>query len=263
MEKTVFEITKMDCPAEETLVRVSLEGIAEIKQLAFDIPKRQLTVIHDGRLERIESAILNLGLGGKRLQTETTDQVEFAEQKNQRKLLWQVLAINLAFFLVEMTTGLMSGSIGLIADSLDMLADALVYGISLFAVGRTAGRKRTTARVAGYLQIALAVIGFVEVVRRFLGVEEMPGFTTMIVVSTLALMANGFCLYLLQKSKSEEAHIQASAIFTSNDVIINLGVIIAGVLVHWLNSSKPDLIVGTIVFAVVVQGAIKILRLGR
>lgn len=263
MEKTIFEITKMDCPSEETLVRVSLDGIPEIKRLEFDIPKRQLTVVHDGQLEHIEDSILNLGLGGKRVKTESTEQIEFAEQKSQRKLLWTVLTINFAFFVVEMTTGLISASMGLVADSLDMLADALVYGISLFAVGKTAGRKRSVARVAGYFQIILAAVGFVEVVRRFLGVEEMPDFSTMIIVSIFALIANGFCLYLLQKSKSKEAHIQASAIFTSNDVIINLGVIVAGVLVHWLNSNKPDLIIGTIVFGVVVQGAIKILRLGR
>ncbi len=263
MEKTIFEISKMDCPSEESLIRVKLDGISEIKHLEFDIPKRQLTVVHDGQLELIESSILNLSLGGKRLGTEPTDQVEFTEQKSQRNLLWTVLAINFAFFVVEMITGLISASIGLVADSLDMLADALVYGISLFAVGGTAVRKRTIARVAGYFQIILAVIGFIEVIRRFVGVEEIPDFSTMIVVSILALMANGFCLYLLQKSKSKEAHMQASAIFTSNDVIINLGVIAAGVLVHWLNSNKPDLIVGSIVFALVMRGAIKILRLGR
>ena len=56
---------------------------------------------------------------------------------------------------------------------------------------------------------------------------------------------------------------QASAIFTSNDLIINLGVIAAGILVHWLNSNKPDLIIGIIVFVVVIRGAIKILKLGK
>ena len=56
---------------------------------------------------------------------------------------------------------------------------------------------------------------------------------------------------------------KASMIFTSNDVIINLGVIIAGFLVHMLNSNKPDLIIGTIVFILVIQGAYRILKLGR
>jgi Co/Zn/Cd efflux system component len=86
----------------------------------------------------------------------------------------------------------------------------------------------------------------------------------MIIVSVFALMANGVCLYLLQQSKSkEEAHIQASMIFTSNDIIINLGVITAGVLVYLLNSNLPDLIIGTIVFVLVVQGAFRILKLSK
>lgn len=86
----------------------------------------------------------------------------------------------------------------------------------------------------------------------------------MIIVSIFALIANGICLYLLQQSKSkQEAHMKASMIFTSNDVIINLGVILAALLVHWLNSNKPDLVIGSIVFILVVQGAIRILKLGK
>ena len=86
----------------------------------------------------------------------------------------------------------------------------------------------------------------------------------MIVVSILALTANAICLYLLHKSKSkEEAHMKASMIFTSNDVIINVGVITAGILVYWLDSDKPDLIIGTIVFLLVMQGAMRIIKLGK
>lgn len=263
MEKTTFEIPQMDCPSEENLIRIKLNGLTSIKNLDFNIPNRQLTVFHDGQLEQIESSIAELNLGGKRLYTEQSDELEFEEPAQQRRLLWTVLAINFAFFAIEMTTGLISRSMGLVADSLDMLADSSVYGISLFAVGAATARKKNIAKAAGYFQIALAVIGFIEVVRRFVGVEEMPDFGTMIIVSVLALIANGFCLYLLQKSKSKEAHMRASMIFTSNDVIINLGVIIAGILVNWLDSSKPDLIVGTIVFIVVIQGAIRILRLAN
>lgn len=263
MEKTIFEISKMDCPSEENLIRLKLDGIGEIKNLDFDIPHRRLTVFHEGQLKEIESSILELNLGGRRLSTEQTEETEFEEPDKQRKLLWTVLAVNFAFFAVEMTTGLISASMGLVADSLDMLADSFVYAISLFAVGATISRKKRIATLAGYFQITLAVIGFIEVIRRFAGVEEMPDFSTMIIVSILALIANGFCLFLLQKSKSKEAHMQASAIFTSNDVIINLGVIIAGVLVYVLGSNKPDLIVGTIVFVVVIRGAMKILKLGK
>jgi Co/Zn/Cd efflux system component len=266
IQKTIFEISKMDCPSEENLIRVKLDGVPGISRLIFDIPKRNLTVFHDGWLETIEKSLDDLNLGAKRLQTEATQQIEqseFAEQSNQRKLLLVVLLINFAFFIIEIAAGLISRSMGLVADSLDMLADSFVYGISLFAVGAALDRKKKIAGLAGYFQVVLAVIGFVEVLRRFFEAEKVPDFSTMIVVSFLALAANSICLFLLQKSKSEEAHMQASMIFTSNDVIINLGVIIAGLLVKWLNSNKPDLIIGTIVFVLVIQGAMRILKLGK
>jgi Co/Zn/Cd efflux system component len=264
MQKTIFEITKMDCPSEENLIRMKLDGISSIASLDFDIPKRKLTVFHNGETARIEKSIVELKLGGKKISSEQTNQTDFKENTNQKKLLWSVLAINFAFFIIEMTTGIFSKSMGLIADSLDMLADSFVYGISLFAVGGTLIRKKRIAKLAGYFQIFLAILGFLEVLRRFFGSEELPNFSTMIIVSIFALIANGICIYLLQKSKDKnDPHMKASMIFTSNDVIINLGVLTAGFLVNWLNSNKPDLIIGTIVFILVIQGAFRILKLSK
>lgn len=254
----------MDCPSEENLIRLRLGEISEIKNLDFDIPGRKLTVFHTGNLNEIENSIIDLNLGGKRIKTEETGQVEFVtDEVKQRKILWAVLLINLVFFVIETTTGFVSYSMGLVADGLDMLADSFVYGISLLAVGSTISRKKLVASVAGYFQLILAVIGFIEVIRRFIGAEELPDFQTMIVVSILALIANALCLYLLQRGANKEAHIRASVICTSNDVIINLGVILAGFLVLWLGSNKPDLIIGTIVFILVINGALRILKLGK
>jgi len=152
---------------------------------------------------------------------------------------------------------------GLVADSLDMLADASVYMLSLIAIGSSVMRKKRIARIAGYFQITLAVLGFAEVVRRFLGHAEMPDFRMMIIIAALALVANTVSLIVLQKARSKEAHIQASMIFTSNDIIINLGVIVAGIIVLWLQSAIPDLVIGSIVFIIVLRGARKILALAR
>ena len=89
----------------------------------------------------------------------------------------------------------------------------------------------------------------------------MPDFRTMIVVSSLALLGNATCLWLLRRTASEEGHLRASMIFTSNDIVVNLGVIVSGVLVYVLGAGWPDLAVGGIVFAVVLRGAVRILRL--
>src|SRR6056297_1457519 len=105
MKKSIFEISKMDCPSEENLIRMKLEGISSIVHLDFDISNRKLDVYHEEDSEQIEKSILELNLGGKKLSTVETNQKDFKETNHQRKLLWVVLAINFSFFLLEMTTG--------------------------------------------------------------------------------------------------------------------------------------------------------------
>ena len=261
--KSKFKISKMDCPCEENLIRMKLEPFTEIKGLEFDISNRELVIFHVGKVGEIETSILELNLQGKRIHTEPAGKFlgSRRDDEDQKQLLKTVLAINFIFFLIEVSTGFFAKSMGLVADSLDMLADAFVYGISLLAVARSMLKKKAIAKFAGYAQIILALLGFIEVLRRFFGIEKFPDFSTMIVVSFFALVANGICLYLMQKSKSkDEAHMKASLIFTSNDVIINLGVIMAAIFVKLLNSGKPDLIIGIVVFIVVIQGAFRILK---
>lgn len=264
MQRTKFNIPKMDCASEEQLIRLRLESLSNIASLDFDIPGRTLDVYHTGRPEPIFHALDGLGFGAKLIETTTAgDTAPEGDETDEKKLLRQVLIINFFFFLVEIVTGFISGSMGLVADSLDMLADSLVYGLALFAVGAGVARKKNIAKASGYFQMLLALFGFLEVVRRFIGYEETPVFQAMIVVSILALAGNSISLYLLQKSKNREAHIQASMIFTSNDVIANIGVIVAGGLVYLTDSKFPDLIVGLIIFAVVGRGALRILQISK
>jgi len=265
MQKTTFKISKMDCPSEEQMIRMKLADLTNINSLDFDIPNKQLTVLHSDNSDQIFQRLDHLKFDTSIIESVSEDhnEIETDSTDRERKLLWQVLAINFFFFVLELATGFISNSMGLVADSLDMLADSIVYGLALFAVGGTMTRKKNIVKSAGYFQLTLLLFGLIEVIRRFIGLEEVPVFQTMIIISILALIGNGLCLYLLQKSKSKEAHMRASMIFTSNDVIVNLGVIVAGGLVYMTNSKYPDLIVGTIVFIIVGQGAFKILRLSK
>lgn len=264
MKKSTYKITKMDCASEEQLIRMKLAKIAQVKQLTFDIAERKLEVLHTDTAAPITSAIDSLNLNSSKVSTEDTEEIILpSDDAEQKKLLWQVLAINFFFFALEIVTGFIANSMGLVADSLDMLADSLVYALALFAVGSTVLRKKNIAKISGYFQLLLAVLGLIEVVRRFLGFGEVPGFQMMIIISLLALTGNAISLYLLQRSKSEDAHMKASMIFTSNDVIINIGVIMAGILVYFTHSKIPDLVVGICVFVIVGRGAFKILKLSN
>lgn len=263
MKRTDFIVSKMDCPCEEQIIRMALDGIEGIAKLEFDIPNRKLAVYHTAEDSSVEAKLISLNLGAKFISTVETVTEKVTDDENQRKILWIVLAINFGFFLLELIYGIIAKSVGLLGDSIDMFADALVYGLSLLAVAGTIALKKRVAGIAGYFQLTLAVLGFAEVIRRFLGVEQIPDFTTMVVISSMALVGNALSLFFLQKARSSEAHIKASMIFTSNDIIVNLGVIMAGLLVNWLNSNIPDLVIGAVAFSFVLIGSFRILKLSR
>ena len=180
------------------------------------------------------------------------------DSAEQARILWIVLGINAAMFVAEFVAGLIAQSTGLIADSLDMLADAAVYGVSLYAVGRSAGLKRRAAMLSGVLQVMLALSVAGEILRRMI-VGSEPEPTSMIGVSLIALVANVICLALIAKHQDGEIHMRASWVFSKNDVIANVGVIAAGGLVLLLDEHWPDLVIGSLIVIVVFRGGISIL----
>ncbi|WP_205500566.1 cation transporter [Rufibacter psychrotolerans] len=265
MQKSTFYIAQMGRAEEEQKVLTRLKGQATVKRLAFDLATRQVDIWHTGEVRPVSSALSTLGLGARLLTTEYSERAETALDTSgeERKLLQLVLFINAAFFLIELAAGFWANSMGLIADSLNMLADALVYGLSLWVVSGTLARQKNIAKLSGYFQLAIAMLGFAEVVRRYLGAEALPDLWTMVGVSAFALVGNSVSLYLLRKSQGKGAHLKASMIFTSNDVIANMGVILAGALVYVTQSAVPDLVVGTLVFLLVARGAFQILSLAK
>jgi Co/Zn/Cd efflux system component len=177
----------------------------------------------------------------------------------ERKTLLVLLAINAFMFVTELIAGLLAQSTGLIADSLDMLADAAVYGISFYAVGKGVLHQAKAAQISGYLQVILGLGVLFEVVRRLLFGSE-PQSALIISIGAVALAANIICLVLISKHRDGGVHMRASWIFSTNDVIANLGVIFSGVLVAVMGSRFPDLIVGTIISLIVIRGGINILK---
>lgn len=272
MKQTIFDIPKMDCPSEEKIVRMALDGVVGVQNLVFDLRARQLTATHTGDMEGLLQALQPLGFGAKLFSSRELTEAEEnllvpnnedeASSASEARVLWQLLAINGIMFVVEMAFGLFAQSAGLIADSLDMFADAAVYGLSVYAVGKAIRLKKRAARLSGYLQILLALGALSEVLRRFI-FGSHPEEYFMMGVAAVALAANTLCLFLLSKNRDGEVHMKASWIFSTNDVIANLGVIVAGALVWAFHGNWPDLVVGLIIAAIVLRGGVRILRLSK
>jgi Co/Zn/Cd efflux system component len=174
--------------------------------------------------------------------------------KEQKSVLISLLLINGFMFLFEISLGWYAQSTGLIADSFDMLVDAIVYAIGLYAIGKSLYHKASAALLSGWFQGALGVSILIDVFRRvMMGSEPQAGI--IVAVSIIALIANIICLRLIEKHKDGEVHMRASWIFSKNDVIANVGVLLSGLLVWLLDSRWPDLFIGSLIALVILNGA--------
>lgn len=185
-----------------------------------------------------------------------------ASQAADRRILWWVLLINVGQCLVGVVVGLWAASTAVIGAALDNLADASVYGVSLYAVGRAASIKVRVARLSGWLLIGLAGTLAVEVLRRFFG-GEAPVGPAMMAMAAVNAALNIVCLRLLKRHRGEDVNFKASAIFTNNDSIVNLAIVLSGALVMWWGSNLPDLVLGLVVAGIAGNGGREILAEAR
>ncbi|VAW98536.1 Cobalt-zinc-cadmium resistance protein CzcD [hydrothermal vent metagenome] len=179
--------------------------------------------------------------------------------KHERRILITVLVLNGGMFFAEFGAGLLSNSTALLADSLDMLADALVYAIGLYALGRPQFWRNRAALTNGILQLTLGMGILVEVIFK-LSRDVMPQSEIMGLFAVLALIVNTISLVLLTRFREGDINLRATWICSRNDMLANIGVLIAAGLVAYTQTGWPDIIVGLIIAAIVIYSAIKIIN---
>ncbi|ELP30035.1 MULTISPECIES: cation transporter [Rhodopirellula] len=180
------------------------------------------------------------------------------EDGDERRTLIWVLLINFSQALLAGVVGFIAQSTGLLGAGLDNLGDSFVYFASLYAVGRSATAKSRVAKLSGILLVAMAIGLVADVIRRFISGSEPVGWA-MIVVAIINATTNLVCLRLLRSHRDEGVHLNASWIFTTNDMIANLGIVLSGIAVIFFQSQVPDLVIGVIVAGIVVKGGFEIL----
>ena len=182
--------------------------------------------------------------------------------EHERRVLYIALGLNAAMAVIGALAGWIAQSTGLLADALDMLADATAYTIALLAIGRSALFKIRAATLSGGILLVLGVAVLFEVGRRVIyGAEPLSEW--MIATALLSLAVNLTVLRLLAPMKSGEVHLRATWLFTRADVVANVGVILAGLLILWLKVPYPDYVIGTLIGLYVIKEAVEILRDAR
>lgn len=176
-----------------------------------------------------------------------------------KRVLWVVLAINAAMFLVEIAAGLAAGSASLQADALDFFGDAANYAIGLFVVGM-ALRYRSMAALAKGATMGLFGLWVLGTVVWHSIAGTVPEATTMGVVGLAALAANAACFGLLWAYRAGDANMRSVWVCSRNDVLGNLAVLLAALGVFGTGTGWPDVIVAAVMAALAIQGAFIVVR---
>lgn len=177
-----------------------------------------------------------------------------ALRDRQGRTLRIVLAINVMLFLVELSAGIVASSTSLMADSLDSLGDALVYAFSLYVLLRSERWKAGAALLKGLIMLGFGIAITAALINRALApvlpvAEMIGGF------GLFALACNLTCLVLLTRHRSDDINMESVWLCSRNDIIANVGVILASLGVAFSGSMWPDFAVGAVIAAIFLRSA--------
>jgi len=183
-------------------------------------------------------------------------------RKRQSGTLKIVLAINAVMFLVVVAAGLYASSTALLSDSLDNLGDALTYALSLWAVHLGVRMKARVAFFKGLLILLAALAVLAQIGYKLIN-PTVPLFEVMGIFSLLSLTANGVCLGLLWRHKTEDINMSSVWECSRNDIAANISVFAAAAAVWATGSNWPDLLIAFFLAVFFLRSAVRVLSSAR
>ncbi|UPQ82178.1 MULTISPECIES: cation transporter [Pseudomonas] len=179
-----------------------------------------------------------------------------------RKALWVALAINLVMFIVEIVSGLRSGSVSLLADAIDFAGDAANYAITLTVLSMGAIWRSRAALVKGVSMLAFGVFVLARAGWAiYAGVVPEP--LTMGVIGALALVANVVVALMLYAFREGDSNMRSVWLCSRNDALGNIAVMIAAAGVFGTGSGWPDFIVALIMAGLALTAGYSVVRQAR
>ena len=176
-----------------------------------------------------------------------------------RRALWIVVLLNVGFGLVEIVAGFIANSQALKADALDFLGDGLITCLGILAIGWSVAWRAKSALIQG---IFLAVLGLgvlgATIYRVFVVNEPEAGM--MGAVGAMALVVNAAAAVVLIPHREGDANVRAVWLFSRNDAIGNIAVVIAAGLVAWTGTPWPDLVAAVLFASLFLHSAWSIIR---
>lgn len=192
----------------------------------------------------------------------TGDEKRAQRDPAYRRALWIVVGLNLGFGIIEMFGGFIAGSQALKADALDFLGDGSITFVGLLALAWSERSRAQVALVQGLFLAALGVGVLLTAAWRALNALP-PEAELMGGIGIAALAVNVTAALVLSRFREGDANVRAVWLFSRNDALANVAVIIAALMVFLLNSAWPDLIVAAVIAVLFLHSSTEIIRDAR
>lgn len=269
-----YHVTGMDCSSCAAKVEGAarkVEGVADVK---VSIASQIMTLEVDepaARLPAVENAVTSLGYQLDRIGQPNAEAADDDDDKipdlshvtpAYKRALWIVVLLNVGYGVIEIFGSILSGSQALQADSLDFIGDGLISFLGLIAIGWSLAARAKAALLQGIF-LAVLGLGVIGTTLYRVFVEHEPQSLLMGSFALVAFVVNVMAAVVLIPHRKGDANMRAVWLFSRNDAIGNLAVVFAAILVWWLASPWPDLLMAFAVAALFLQSAWSIIRDAR
>lgn len=264
-EAVRYRVTGMDCPTCAAKVSTAARGVAGVRDAQVSIASQIMTLQLDDpnkSTPQIERAVTALGYRLDRIEDEGEATPPAHVAPTYRRALWIVVILNLGYGLIEIVGGWLAGSQAVEADALDFLGDGAISLLGLIAI-RWGLRARANAALLQGVFLALLGIGVLATTVYRVFVQHAPEAGLMGALGIVALAVNVAAAIVLIPHREGDANVRAVWLFSRNDAIGNLAVVIAAGLVAWTGSVWPDLIVAAGIAGLFLQSAWSIVAHAR
>ncbi|WP_293382062.1 cation transporter [Phenylobacterium sp. SCN 70-31] len=266
-----YRVTGMDCSSCAEKIQSAVAKLPGVEEARVSIASSMMTVKVDDAARRspaVEATVTELGYHLDREGSSTTAEADELPKDLShitpayRRALWIVVLINVGYGLVEIVAGFVARSQALEADALDFMGDGLITFLGLLAIGWSLVWRARSALIQGLFLAALGVGVLLNTAYRVL-VLNQPEAELMGVFGIIALVANVAAALILIPHRAGDANVRAVWLFSRNDALGNLAVVIAAGLVFWTKTAWPDLVVAVIISGLFLQSAWLIMRDAR
>mgnify|MGYP001276938564 CR=1 FL=1 len=179
-----------------------------------------------------------------------------------KRALLIVVVLNVGYGLAEMAGGFIADSQALKADALDFFGDGLITFLGLMAIGWSLIWRARSALIQGLFLGALGFWVFAATVYRAF-VLNQPEAELMGAFGLIAFGVNVGAALVLIPHRTGDANVRAVWLFSRNDAIGNVAVVIAAALVAWTGTRWADLAAAVVIAALFLQSSWSIVKDAR